>query len=433
MPKEQKLWLKLDNAAKIYPAAMRKKWMAMFRFSFSLTENVDLEVLSAALRRVNPRFPSFFVRLKRGLFWFYLDYTNESPGIQSDVANPCARMDLRRNKFLFRLRCFENRIALEVFHVLSDGTGSLCFFKTLVAEYLRLKYGAVIPRDESILSIDEPPKAAELEDSFLKHAGRVARNHRDANAYFVRGAPVPLDTIHITTGLMPLEAVSARAREKKVSITEYLTSVMIMSLDAIQRRSGRPERRLKPVKVAVPVNLRAFFPSETLRNFSYFINVGIDSHYGEYTLDEIISDVHHFIRLEATKQKLRARIAWNVNTEKNPVLRLVPLFVKNFLMRIVYSRVGDRKTTTTITNMGAVKLPEEMSRYITRTDVILGPLLRNRVVAAVISYKDTLEMTFTRTITDSRVEREFFRNLVKLGIPVKLESNNLAQENALNI
>ena len=109
-------------------------------------------------------------------------------------------------------------------------------------------------------------------------------------------------------------------------------------------------------------------------------------------------------------------------------MRLVPLFLKNLVMRVVFNRVGDRKTSTTITNLGQVKLPEEMAEYVTRIDLILGPLSRNRVVAAVISYKNTLHFTVTRTITDPSVEREFFRNLVRLGIPVKVESNNLAQQ-----
>ena len=424
MPNKSKLWLKLDNAAKIYPAAMRKKWMAMVRFSMSLSEPVDVSVLQEAVKCLMPRFPSFSVRLRRGLFWFYLEHSDEVPEVQQDVYNPCVRMDLKHSKFLFRIRAYENRIAVETFHVLSDGTGSLCFIKTLVAEYLRLKYGAQIPRDSSILDCTEAPKPEELEDSFLKYAGPVSRDHREKDSYFIKGIPVPQDTVHITTGMIPIDILSQKAKEKKVSITEYLTGVMVMSIDAIQRRENKKQRRLKPVKVAVPVNLRAFFPSKTLRNFSYFINTGIEPHYGEYSFDDILNEVHHFIRLEATKQKLQARIAFNVNSERNPVMRMVPLFLKNFVMRLVFNRVGDRKTSTTITNLGQVKLPEEMAKYVIRTDLILGPLSRNRVVGAVISYQNTLYFTFTRTITDPYVEREFFRNLVKLGVPVKIESNS---------
>lgn len=425
MPDEKnRLWLKLDNAAKIYPAAMRKKWMAMFRFSMSLTEPVDVEALHEAVRSTLPRFPSFSVRLRRGFFWFYLEHTAEIPPIQRDVANPCARMDIKRLNFLFRIRCYENRIAFEVFHVLSDGTGSLCFLKTLVAEYLRIKYGADIPRDASILDCTQPPRAEELEDSFLKYAGGVSGSRRESNAYYIKGIPVPQDIVHITTGMIPVDILKEKAREKNVSITEYITGVMVMSIAALQRRGRKKESRLKPVKVSVPVNLRAFFPSVTLRNFSYFINTGINPRYGEYSFDEILHDIHHFIRLEATAKSLRAKFSQNVNSEKNILLRIAPLFLKNLVMSAVFSRVADRKTSTTFTNIGQVKLPDEMAKYVTRIDLILGPLSRNRDVTAAVSYGSTLYLTFTRTITDPAFEREFFRNMVRLGIPVKIESNN---------
>lgn len=85
MAAEQKQkWLRLDNAAKIYPAARRKKWSNVFRLSATLTEPVDKEVLRTALDVTLRRFPSIGVRLRRGLFWFYLERVPEVPEIQSE-------------------------------------------------------------------------------------------------------------------------------------------------------------------------------------------------------------------------------------------------------------------------------------------------------------------------------------------------------------
>ena len=42
-------WLRLDNAAKIYPAARRRNWSNVFRQSVTLHQEVDTEVLKAAL------------------------------------------------------------------------------------------------------------------------------------------------------------------------------------------------------------------------------------------------------------------------------------------------------------------------------------------------------------------------------------------------
>ena len=418
-------WLKLDNAAKIYPAAMRRNWTALFRFSANLTEPVDPAVLEQALAALLPRFPGFTVRLRRGVFWFYLEQTGEGPDLQPDVANPCVRMDLKENKrLMFRVRYYDTRIAAEFFHVLTDGTGGLCFLKTLTAEYLRLKYGAEIPRDGSILDCSQPPRPEELEDSFLKYAGRETLPRKERAAYHIRGADEPVDVIHVVTGMMPVEAVLQRAKALGVTLTEYLTAVLIFCMDKMQRQTVRRNRRLKPVKVCVPVNLRKIFPSSTLRNFALYVNPGIEPRLGQFSFEEIAQIVHCQMSLEATEKNLRARFSENVRSEQLLPLRLAPLFLKNIVMRLVFSQVGDRITSTCLSNLGKVDLPPEMARYVTRMDMMLGPLSENRVICAALSYQGSLHFTFTSTIRETDLPREFFRFLVKQGIPVKVESNN---------
>ena len=155
-----KKWMKLDNAAKIYPAAKRRNWKALFRLSATLTEEVEPAVLEEAQRSTLARFPSFALKLKRGMFWYYLEYNEGGPQVKPDGPYPCAPMDFKENGgFMFRVRYHGKRIAVEIFHVLTDGSGGLCFLKTLVAEYLRLKYGAGIPRDSEILDCSASPLA----------------------------------------------------------------------------------------------------------------------------------------------------------------------------------------------------------------------------------------------------------------------------------
>ncbi|MEG1633068.1 MAG: alcohol acetyltransferase [Oscillospiraceae bacterium] len=418
-------WMKLDNAAKIYPSTMRRNWMSMFRMSAVLTEPVDGELLTQALRQTLPRFPGTSVHLRRGMFWFYYEHADGIPPVGPDVTNPCVRINLHENgRFMFRVRFHDCRIAVETFHGLTDGHGGLCFIKTLVAEYLTLRYAAVIPRDAAILDCSEPPKPSELEDAFLRYATPHAAARDEKDAYYIRGEKEPPDVVHITTGMIPVAEVLERAKAKGVTLTQYLTAVLLLAVDTVQRRNVKQERRLRLVRVSVPVNLRSFFPSETLRNFSLFVNVGIDPRLGTYSFDEMLNAVHSTMRHDATEKNLRARFSANVRSEKNIFLRVMPLFLKNLVLRVAVSRIGDRKASTTLTNLGRVTLPPEMSRYVTRLDVMLGPLSRSRVMCAALSYNGTLYFTFTRTITDSSVEREFFRRLVRLGIHVKLESNN---------
>ena len=222
---------------------------------------------------------------------------------------------------------------------------------------------------------------------------------------------------------MNAQDVLVKAREKGVSVTEYLTAALILSVDAVQRRCVPSVHKYMPVKVSVPINLRNVFPSNTLRNFANYVNPGIDPRLGEYTFDETLNLVHHFMAMEVTKKLLNVKITTNVRSEQNTVLRLMPLFIKNMALKYVYSQVGDVLSSTTLSNLGVGKLPTQMAQYVRRMDFILGPLANNRVCSAALTYNNRLRINFTRTIEEPVLEREFFTRLVKLGIPVKVESN----------
>lgn len=429
METKHKSWMKLDNAALIYPATMNRNWTALFRLSATLREPVDAGVLERAFLNTLPRFPSLAVKLRRGVFWFYLEKSGEAPAIEQDVGNPCVRMRLMDNGGCgLRIRYYRNRIAVEFFHVLTDGTGGLVFLKTLVAEYLRLRYGADIPCAGDILDPREPPSDAETEDSFARFSGAETSSRKEAKAYHITGTDESDGFIHITTGEMALSDLLERAKEKGVSLTEYLTAVMLLSVDAIQRRRIPLTRSYRPVKVCVPINLRRFFPSKTLRNFSSYVNPGINPRLGVYDFDETLRIVHHFMAMEVTEKQLIPRLTTNVRTQKNRTLRIMPLFIKNAAMKLVYNQVGDALSSTCLSNLGAVELPPAMQEHVSRMDFILGPLAQNRVCAAALGYDGRLRINFTRTIGEPLLEKEFFTRLVKLGIHVLLESNQRESE-----
>lgn len=137
MAKPDSQWYRLDNAGILYSALQREEYSAIYRFSALMTEPVRPAALQNAIDRVLPRFPSFAVRIRRGLFWYYLE-PNTAPGpfLKADVANPCQPVRFREdNGWLVRFYYYRNRISLEVFHALSDGAGALIFFRTLLEEY----------------------------------------------------------------------------------------------------------------------------------------------------------------------------------------------------------------------------------------------------------------------------------------------------------
>ena len=417
-------WMKLDNAAKIYPAAKRRNWNNFFRISATLTEPVDVAVLRSALDVTARRFPSIAVRLRRGMFWYYLEQIPHSPAIQEEKSCPLAHAPFHEvRQCAFRVLVYHNRFAVEFFHALTDGTGGLTFFKTLLAEYLSQKYGLTIPAGDGVLGRLEEPDAEELEDSFLRYAGNVKASRKEATAWHLTGTPEKDGFKDLVTLMIPAPVLKECAKAHGVTVTELLCAAMMQAICQLQAEKV-PQRRLrKPVKVLLPVNLRNLFPSKTLRNFASYITPEVDPRMGDYTFDEICAAVHHRMGLENNPQTMRAKFAANVASEQSPLLRVMPLFIKNLAMKAVFDTVGECKSCLCLSNLGVVRLPEVMAPYVARMDFIIGVQAKAPHNCGVLTWNDTVYINCIRSIREPELELHFYRVLHQLGLPVKVECN----------
>ena len=183
----KKKWFRLDNAALIFPAVMRRRWNNVFRLSVTLSEPIDPDCLARALEDLRPRFPSFFVRLRTSFFWYYLEEIKKPIRVREEYAYPLTHMsqtEIRTS--CLRVLYYENRIAVEFFHSVTDGTGGLLFIRNLTARYLSLRYGIDVPYEDKILDPAEPPLPAETEDCFQKCSAKFAANRREETVYRLR-------------------------------------------------------------------------------------------------------------------------------------------------------------------------------------------------------------------------------------------------------
>lgn len=417
-------WFKLDNAAKIYPASHSRYWSNLFRLSATLYEEVDLQVLEQAVKNTIPRFPSIAARLSEGLFWYYLRPVETPPDILAEYSYPLAYMSKKELKTCaFRVIIYRKRIAVEIFHSLTDGTGGLIFLKSLVAEYLELKHNIEIPCEHGILSRKERPKHYETEDSFLKNAAPIKETRKDTNAWRIDGTLEEDGFLNVTNFQMASEAIVTLAREKGVSVNTYLCAVLMKAILNFQFDLIHNPKKYKPVKVLIPINLRPIFGSKTLRNFALYTIPELDPRLGDYSLDEICKIVHHKVGTYATKKNMAKMIETNVADERNPVVRIIPLFIKNIVMKMIFNSVGEKKSCLSFSNLGLIKLPDEMSKYIERIDFILGPQAQAPYNCSAYTYGGILNVTFSRDIKESRLETYFFRELQKLGVEVTVQSN----------
>ncbi len=239
--------------------------------------------------------------------------------------------------------------------------------------------------------------------------------------YRVRGTKEPFYTLNIINGILSASEVKKVAKTYHVTITEYLNAVLLYAL--LQKQESENPHRLLPVRIAMPVNLRRFFPSKTLRNFITMIYPSVDPRLGEYSFEEIVLHVHNYMQYYINEKFLRGDITTNAATQRHPLIRIVPLFLKDFVVRLFYTRVQDKNSSAGLTNMGALKVPEDMAPYLERFDICMGQPFSSRTNCAIISFQDALTIGFASSIKEADVERYFFRRLVKDGIHVTIESN----------
>ena len=417
-------WMRLDNAAKIYPAAKRRNWNNFFRISATLTEPIDTGVLASALDVTARRFPSIAVRLRRGVFWYYLEEIPKTPSIQPEKSCPLAHAPFHEvRQCAFRVLVYKNRVAVEFFHALTDGTGALVFVKTLLAEYLSEKYGLSVPAEKGVLGRLEEPSPEELEDSFARYAGDVTASRAESTAYHLSGTPERDGYKNLVTMMIPAEKLRACAKEHGVSVTELLCAAMMQAIGELQAEKVPNVRHRKPVKVLIPVNLRNLFPSRSLRNFASYITPEIDPRMGDCSFSELCSLVHHKMGLENNRRTMRAKFAANVASERSPILRVMPLFIKNIAMKAVFDAVGECKSCLCLSNLGRVELPEVMVPYVQRMDFIIGVQARAPHDCGVVTWGDTVYINCIRSIQGPELEYRFYRVLHRLGLPVRVESN----------
>ncbi len=426
MSKTKKLlrWVRLDNAAKIYPAARRKNWSNVFRQSVTLTDEIDLSALQNALKITVKRFPSIAARLRKGVFWYYLQQVASAPEIKEEQSYPLCYMSKEEmRKCAFRVIVYKNRIAVEFFHSLTDGTGALIFLKSLTAEYLEQKYNIQIPCEQGVMDRKQSPRAEELEDCFPKNAGPIPAGRRDTDAWNMGGTGNLGGFLNLTCFKLPLKEVLEKAHSYNTTLTVFLSAVMMKALINLQNEKVPRRERQKRIKVLIPINLRQLFPSNTLRNFAMYTIPEVDPRLGDFTLEEICKIIYHKMGLELTPKHMSSVIATNVSNEANPIIRLIPLPIKNLVMKAVFDAVGERKSCLTLSNMGRIELPKVMAAYIERFDFILGVQSTSPYNCGVLSYRDTVYINFIRNIPEPMLERHFFAVLRDLGVPATVESN----------
>lgn len=418
-PYDDRPWFKIDNAATLYAAARTKNWTRTFRTALVLDEDIDPVILQKALEDTAKRLPFFCVQLRDGFFWSYFERIDETPKIVPDENYPYRPIDLGDNKKpCFRVLYGKNRIIVEGFHSMTDGTGSKIILSTLVSRYLALKGEKTVSDGKLVLSTDDEPKAEEARDDYYTYADPnvKAKNPPRVSVHIGENDPLPAyaSLIH---GICTVENLRAVSKKYSLTITEYLTAVLIYTYFNTEEHDG------KPISVSVPIDLRKRFPSNSVRNFCFMTDVSFDPNgKDEVTFEEVCDAIRGKLSKKATKEELLSAISSNVSAASNPVLKIVPYFIKRMFLKNTYEKV-QHTYTAFFSNLGSFDFPPETSKHIVRAEACLGCTPYQHFGCAAASVNGIFTFTFSSGNQKTEKQKFFFRFLSSDGVSLRIESN----------
>ena len=411
------LWFPLDDAAKIYPLSMAHDRMAIFRLSAYLKKDIVPEILQMALNFSIKRFPTFATTLKKGFFWHYLDTTKRRFCVEeeNDVPSQPIKVSVSGSQS-FRVKYYKNRISIEFFHVLTDGTGGMEFLKTLTTEYLKL-LGTNISQNNLILDINEEPAKEEYENAFKNVPDSAeASGFVDKMALQMDGKLSKIKPCKIIHFKMSSDDLKRTAKKYQATITSYLLALMfIAGKSATDKLNGE-------ISIQVPVNMRKYYPSKTLRNFSMYcgIRLSID----EITkVEDIIGEITNQLNEKASKEEMSKMVT---QTKKlTNMLKYVPLSIKAPIAKIVYGFLGDKIFSNTLSNLGVINLPEDLANEVESMDFILGTAITNRAGCSVVTVNNITTFSISKMTADPTFEEKIYELLKQEKIDVIVEGSGL--------
>ena len=418
--KEKLYWRRLDNSAKIFPISAGKKYSTVFRLSAVLKEEIKPKILKAAVNKALEQYEYFRVKLKNGFFWNYLEYNPKEIMIEEEKEYPCKYIEPKENNsYLFKVTYFDKKINIDIFHSLTDGNSGVMFFREIIYNYIELTHKEEFQEELRIKRKFD----ISTEDSYIKNYNKKAKgNNSSRKAYKLGGRKIKLGAISAIHEIIDLDQLKQEAKKYEATITQYLTAVLIY---AIYQANYLKYKGKKPIKVCIPVNLKKYFPSNTISNFFSYITVEAEMKKNNLdTFHKILDFVKKDFTKRLTPEEIQKTMSGNVKLGTNPFIKLIPLVVKKPIVRLSYLEIR-KYTTTTFSNIGRIGIIGKYQKYIEDFLMLIAPEPVEKIKCSACSFENHIVFTFTSILDDCAIEKEFYEFLKEKNINVKIESNGV--------
>lgn len=410
-------WMKVDTASIMFSSLSSKKWGRTFRMAVIMKDEVDPEILKKAATDVMPRFPSMHTCIKKGFFWNYQEGTELLPEIREEFSRQLLPITIRNDgRPDFRIVYYKNRLGLESAHYLGDGLGVNTYFDALLERYVELKNNPAAPYNPTEFEAEEITNA--FNDYYVK--GGSTDVEEEFHAHQIDGEIEP-GFLQFIFAMMDVNELHEKAKEKELTITEYLASALILGTI---RHAARPIT--EPIVIAIPVNLRRFFPTKTVRNFT--IQSRIDffpEGKTDWTFDEVCDSVRGQLKKRLTVEELQKILNNFGSLANNEIIKYVPNFIKLPVVRIRQEK-SHGNNTTILTNTGNSDLSPTLEKEIIRADGVNGDTSGYGLIStcSALSCNGVFNLCFSTCAHDVSWTKECVRVLSQLGLRIRIESTH---------
>ena len=135
---------------------------------------------------------------------------------------------------------------------------------------------------------------------------------------------------------------------------------------------------------------------------------------GEWIKVDDEEPVEYQLKEQLSKENQSAMASYNVRTQNAWYFRYMPWKIKGILMRIGYRFFGESNSSLTLTNLGLVRLPEELYPYVTDIRCWLTPRVSSPYGCTVLSFNNKLTLNMSRFCPVDELGEIFFRKIQEL-------------------
>ncbi|MCL1844958.1 MAG: hypothetical protein FWF77_03545 [Defluviitaleaceae bacterium] len=379
----------LNYIGQFYSAATNEEYPGTFSVSLYLNESLCPETLQQAVNDIAKRLPHFCVRKVRGPFWYYNEELPSPPVIQkqADIAEPLRYF--KDDEHLLRVIYGERHFTLEVSHSVCDGRTLSPVAVSLLIRYYHLLGVAV--NNEGFIDVNDPATPEETEDAYVRYADmRKYETPTPKDVYIPTFEVVPTRT---ATYKIDLKKLKAASEKHGVTVAVYISAHIFNEFAKNRDKDGSD----LPITTHFPIDCRPFYPSRTMQNFvSHIIP----------TMPENVGFTDMAVGIKSQFRALTHHYIQNIMSEVQGLVYKADKMPLNAKKQQCMIDLGNRLyggSSTGLSNLGVMTLPEELRERVDMMAFALGPETGLPHLFGCITTGDTVTLTGTSTSKDTGI------------------------------